>query len=132
MVSVNPVQQAAPAASTTTQKSGNTLDYEAFLKLFVEQLKHQDPLSPMDATDSIAQLATFSQVEQTVAMNKKFEALLSSQSLGLANSTIGRTVTSSDGKVTGQVVSVRITSEGPVARLNNGSDLPLTDGITIS
>lgn len=131
MVSVNSVQQTT-TTTTSAGKSKTTIDYEAFLKLFVEQLKHQDPLSPMDATDSIAQLATFSQVEQSVAMNKNLEALLSSQALNSANGAIGRTATSSDGETTGEVVSVRITSEGAMAKLDNGSELLLGEGVTIS
>ncbi len=36
---------------------------EAFLKLLVAQLEHQDPLSPMDNTEFLAQLAQFSTLE---------------------------------------------------------------------
>jgi hypothetical protein len=38
-----------------------------------EQMKNQDPTEPMDATEQIAQLATFSQVEQTIQTNKNLE-----------------------------------------------------------
>ncbi len=40
------------------------VDKDAFLKLFMTQLAHQDPLSPMDNKDFIAQMAQFSSVEQ--------------------------------------------------------------------
>lgn len=40
------------------------VDKDAFLKLFMTQLQHQDPLSPMDNKDFIAQMAQFSSVEQ--------------------------------------------------------------------
>lgn len=40
------------------------LGRDAFLKLLVTQLQHQDPTSPMADADFIAQLATFSQLEK--------------------------------------------------------------------
>ncbi|MCP4782028.1 MAG: flagellar biosynthesis protein FlgD [Fuerstiella sp.] len=52
------------------------LGREQFLNLFVTQLQHQDPLSPMDQTDSLAQLAQFSQLEASTNLNTKFEELL--------------------------------------------------------
>lgn len=52
---------------TTSQKekSGyNALGKDAFLQLLVTQMKYQDPLNPNTDTEFIAQLATFSQLEQ--------------------------------------------------------------------
>ncbi len=63
------------------QRSAATLNYESFLKLLVAQMKNQDPTQPMDATQQIAQLATFSQVEQTIKTNSNLESLLASKSL---------------------------------------------------
>ena len=42
------------------------------LKL-VTQLQNQDPLSPMEDTDFIAQMAQFSALEEMSALNKSFE-----------------------------------------------------------
>ena len=47
-----------------------TLGEDAFLLLLTTQLKYQDPLKPMDSTAFVTQLAQFSQLEQTTAMNK--------------------------------------------------------------
>lgn len=41
---------------------------DAFLSLLVAQLQHQDPTSPMDDAQFIAQLATFSQLDKLTAM----------------------------------------------------------------
>jgi len=46
------------------------LGQDAFLKLMMTQLAHQDPLSPMDNQQMIAQMAQFSSVEQMGAMNE--------------------------------------------------------------
>lgn len=42
----------------------NELGKDAFLQLLVTQMKYQDPLNPNTDTEYIAQLATFSQLEQ--------------------------------------------------------------------
>ena len=46
------------------------LGQDAFLKLMMTQLAHQDPLSPMDNQQMIAQMAQFSSVEQMGLMNE--------------------------------------------------------------
>lgn len=120
-----------PTSTLKTTKNA-TLDHEAFLRLFVEQLKHQDPTAPLDATQSLAQLATFSQVEQGVATNRKLDTLLAAQSLSQANSLIGRTLTSADGSVSGQVVSVQVTGDGALATLADGRTIVAGTGVLVS
>lgn len=48
----------------------DNLGKDEFLKLLTTQMTHQDPLSPMDNKDMIAQLAQFSSVEQMLETNK--------------------------------------------------------------
>ncbi len=98
---------AAPAATTAT------LNYDNFLKLLLAQMKNQNPTDPMKSTDYMAQLATFSQVEQSVNMNSKLDALLTSSTLSQAGGLVGHTVTSADKTLTGTVVSVEVASNGP-------------------
>lgn len=108
-----------------------TLNYESFLKLLVAQMKNQDPTEPMDATQQMAQLATFSQVEQTIKTNKNLESLLQRTSLQEANSVIGRTVTSDDGKVSGVVKEVTLYNDGIVATLESGEKIIVGPGVTV-
>jgi flagellar basal-body rod modification protein FlgD len=100
--------------------------------LLMTQMKNQDPTDPMKSTEYMAQLATFSQVEQTVKSNEKLDALLSSFTLSQADSVIGRTVSSADGTISGKVTSVQITSEGALATLSNGQRIVLGEGIVVS
>lgn len=51
-------------STTTSDSSNNSLGKDAFLQLLVTQLKYQDPLNPSSDTEFVAQLATFSQLEQ--------------------------------------------------------------------
>jgi flagellar basal-body rod modification protein FlgD len=122
-----------PAASTATaSQSRNTLGYDAFLKLLIEQLKAQDPTRPVDPADYVAQLAQFSNVEQAVRTNQKLDTILSTASLGAASGVIGRTARSADGAVEGVVSSVRLASGANVAVLADGRELPLSSGVTIA
>lgn len=120
------------SGSTETNASAASLNYNTFLKLLLEQMRNQDPTAPMKSTDYMAQLATFSQVEQTMIGNNKLDALLSSSVLSQADSVIGRTVTSADGSISGQVSSVRVTNDGAVAKLSTGDELLIGPGIVIS
>jgi flagellar basal-body rod modification protein FlgD len=49
--------------------SKNSLGQTDFLKLLVTQLENQDPTNPVDNQQFIAQLATFSSLEQLVSIN---------------------------------------------------------------
>jgi len=108
------------------------VDYQSFLRLLVAQMKNQDPTDPMDSTQYIAQLAAFSQVEQSVQINTKLDELLQASTLSQADALIGRTVTSADGNTTGVVTAVRLTSGGALAVLDNAQEVAVGAGIKIS
>ena len=50
-----------------------------FLEMFVAQVQHQDPLSPMDQSQILGQLAQFSQVESLETLNANFDSLLQAE-----------------------------------------------------
>ncbi|MBT3359237.1 MAG: flagellar hook assembly protein FlgD [Rhodospirillales bacterium] len=54
-------------------------DLNAFLNLLVTQLKHQDPLDPMDANEFTSQLVQFASVEQQIYGNSHLESLVGLQ-----------------------------------------------------
>ena len=123
---------AAPKATGTTEtKSKTAVDYESFLKLLVAEMKNQDPTKPMESTDFVAQLATFSQVEQSVQSNTKLDQILQASALSQASALIGREVTSADGKTTGVVTEVKVKSDGMVAVLEGGGEITIGEGIVI-
>ena len=65
---------AAPTGLTAAaQGPGGKLGKDEFLKLLVAQLKHQDPMNPMEGNEMAVQLAQFSSVEQLISLNKAFE-----------------------------------------------------------
>jgi flagellar basal-body rod modification protein FlgD len=129
------VQATAPAQTAkqaTETKSRSALDYDAFLQLLIAQMRNQDPTNPMDPTEQMAQLATFSQVEQAIKANAKLDALLTSSALSQADGIIGRTVTSADGTVSGEVSALTVGADGTVAVLSDGSEVTLGSGVKIS
>ena len=75
--------------SATTGSTGSSVaatseaklkdDLNKFLNLLVTQLKHQDPLDPMDATEFTSQLVQFASVEQQIQQNANLEKLISLQ-----------------------------------------------------
>lgn len=123
---------ASQSQSAALGSSAASMDYGAFLKLLVAQLKNQDPSKPMDSTQYMSQLAQFSQLEQSISLNTKLDELLTSSAIEQANQLIGRTITSADGQTSGKVVSVKITSDGLVAKLENGKELKVGQGVVIS
>jgi flagellar basal-body rod modification protein FlgD len=121
-----------PGVSQTPTKSKTTVDYNSFLKLMIAQMKNQDPTQPMDSTQYVSQLATFSQVEQTVQTNNKLDQIMQSSALAQADSLIGRSITSADGSTTGTVKEVRLANSGLVAILENGSEVAVGPGVSIT
>lgn len=64
-----------PAAREAHQPTPASVDFANFLKLLTAQLRHQDPLSPLDSTQFVTQLASFSTVEQLVNANARLDLI---------------------------------------------------------
>ena len=131
--------QVGPVASDVRTGDGvsrahgsSSMDYDAFLQLLIAQMKNQDPTQPMDSTEYMSQLASFSNVEQAIKANSKLDGLMSALSLSHANALIGRTISSASEGISGEVVAIRIIDGGGIAVLADGKEIPLGSGITIS
>src|SRR5665213_3504087 len=122
---------AASSSAAAANAAAATVNYNQFLQLLIAEMKDQDPTQPMDPTQSIAQLASFSQVEQQLQTNSKLDSLLTSSALAQADAVIGHTLTTADGQSSGQVMSVTVNSSGTTATLNDGPQVPITTGVTI-
>jgi len=120
------------STTTSTSSSTKTLGYDQFLTLLVTEMKYQDPTQPMDPTETVSQLASFSAVEQAVKTNSTLTSILNANLLTQASSYIGKTVSSSDGSTSGTVASVTISSSGATATLTDGSTISLGSGVTVS
>jgi flagellar basal-body rod modification protein FlgD len=67
LVPTHTEQTAAYAAGNSS--SSTDVNKEEFLKLLVAQIQNQDPMNPMDNQQFVAQLATFSSLEQLMSIN---------------------------------------------------------------
>jgi flagellar basal-body rod modification protein FlgD len=105
MIDMN-VGAATRAGSISQALAGNQkLGQEEFLKLLITQLTNQDPLSPQDDKEFLAQMAQFSTVEGVGEMSK---AMYQLQGASLIGRTVDATVASASGtdQITGVVKAV--------------------------
>lgn len=131
----NLIPSAALAGGATQQQSRSTdaatVDYDAFLKLLVAQMRNQDPTQPTDQAEYLSQLASFSSVEQQIASNRKLDELISAMSLGQGASLIGTRVSSVDGSVSGVVTNLHQQGGSVNLGLAGGGTIALPDVATI-
>ena len=121
----------AAATQTTSDADKASIDYNAFLQLLIAQMKNQDPTKPMDSSQFMSQLASFSNVEQGIKMNQKLDSLMTSMALAQVDGVVGRTIVSADGSVSGKVAALHVVSGGSVAVLEDGREVTLGPGVTI-
>lgn len=77
-------------ASSTSGVAG--LGQDQFLQLLIAQLKNQDPLSPVDDTQFITQLAQLNTVQGIQDLNASFSQQLKLQQLTQGANLIGKTI----------------------------------------
>jgi flagellar basal-body rod modification protein FlgD len=116
-----PAATGATRTAEAAAKSGAVAgDFETFLKLLTTQMRNQDPMKPTESTEFVAQLASFSGVEQQVRANDRLDAILAAlgggTSAGLAE-WIGREVRAPAGAgFAGDPVEVAVTPEASADR----------------
>src|SRR5690554_524534 len=78
------------------KRDPSALGKDDFLRLLITQLKYQDPISPVDDKEFIAQLAQFSSLEQMQNLNTNLSDMMMAQqkltALGQAMQMIGKEV----------------------------------------
>lgn len=99
MTEINP---ATTTGTTSSSGSGSAInptgigeEFNQFLRLLTAQIQNQDPLSPLDSTQFVEQLATFSSLEQQVRTNSSLEgiaAMIGDMHAIIANEWLGQEV----------------------------------------
>lgn len=136
-MAVDPVTTAASnpwanAGATSSDANKATLNYDSFLKLLIAQMKNQDPTDPMDAGEQMSQLASFSQVEQTIQTNAHLRSMLQAEALTRAGDLVGKYVKSADDEVMGMVKEVEVYSDGVIVITDSGEKVLLQAGVVFS
>ncbi len=77
-MTIDPTTKTADQTATgKSDKAADPLGRDAFMRLLLTQLQHQDPTQPQADGEFLAQLAQFSALEQLQAMNAKLESMAS-------------------------------------------------------
>lgn len=138
MAIIAPVDKNGSITNTTNSKNSisstnttnNGLDKQAFLQLLVAEMQYQDPLEPSSNTDYIAQLATFTQVEE---MQNMGDTLQKGQAADLVGKQVIMKTQTADGEtgyITGKVDYV-VTEEGMTYLGINGKEYDVNDLDTV-
>lgn len=138
-MTIEGISAADPVLGQTTggAPTPEALDKTAFMELLVAQLENQDPLEPTNNEEFVAQLATFSSLEQlenlndgilTMVLLQQSNALMSHLSEGsaLIGKTVGWTDPTSGVSGSGVVDSVKVLDGAAYLKIN-GVDVPLVD-----
>ncbi len=101
---------------------------EDFLKLFVAQLKAQNPLDPLKGHEFIAQLAQFTSLEQLTNLNASFSDMLKYQQLLEGSELIGKNAAflSTDGDSQGLISGIKI-SDGAIVAVIGSKEVPISN-----
>jgi flagellar basal-body rod modification protein FlgD len=129
---------AGTAGGSTVQEAvNNELGKDVFLRLLVLQMQNQDPLSPLENTEMVAQLAQFSALEAATNLNEQFEILSGNvDQLNFISGAqlLGKTVSGVDlnGEIqTGMVESIHL--DGSLVVLTvNGKFMPMSGILSIT
>lgn len=120
--------------TTPPAASQSALGEDAFLKLLTTELQNQDPLKPMDDTQSVAQLAQFSALQAQNELKTSFQNFQSNFGVLQASSLIGKkaTVSSTDASgnsstITGTVSTIAVQNGKPYFTMTGTDGKELTD-----
>jgi len=69
------VNTSDPAPAQSAAGADPLANKQTFLTLLVGQLKNQDPLKPQDGAEFVAQLAQFTNLEQSIASRNDLDAI---------------------------------------------------------
>src|SRR5579883_1581843 len=132
---INSGTQQLPAQTGSGQQLGAT----AFLTLLTTELQNQDPLNPMDDTQSVTQLAQFQALQSQVSLADSFTSFQHNFAVSQAAGLIGLTVAVNTGTsgaggnsstVTGTVAGIQVVNGVPEFGLvgSNGQVVTNSDG----
>ncbi len=99
MVSAPTANQASLQQNAITQQTNDNIGQEQFLQLLIAQLQNQDPLNPVENQEFVAELATFSSLEQQQMQTDLLQQLIDtnkSSNTSQALSLIGTDIMTAD------------------------------------
>ncbi len=112
--------------SKAARKVGDgALDKDAFMKLLLTQMKHQDPTSPLQSHEMAAQLAQFTSLEKLSNINEGIDGLMKAQApsrnfeaLGLIGKAVAGDSSKIDQMAEGDIHPISFNSIGEITKAN--------------
>lgn len=89
-------------------------------------------MKPLDTTQTVSQLATFSAVEAAVKTNTLLSKLIDVSSSAQASLLIGKSLSSADGNKLGVINSITSFKSTPIAILDTGNRVEITPDLLVS
>lgn len=116
-------------ASTSASLRPAGLGQQDFIRILLTQLSYQDPMKPMDNQQFMAQMAQFTNLEQSQQINDKIATLVSQQAALQSVGLVGRTVDikTEGGMVTGSVTALSLATDSPTLTLQLSTGGVLSD-----
>ncbi len=129
MLVTDPLQYAQPPLRDASAAPKQELGKQDFLNLLMVQLRNQDPLNVQQDKEFIAQMAQFSNLEQTTNLNLAMENLAGFQQIAQGASLIGKEIEANLSDDPNGATSVRGIVEE--TRLVDGKIQLIVDGKTV-
>jgi len=116
-------------SASGTNLRASTLGMEDFLKILLTQLTYQDPLKPMDNQQFMAQMAQFTNLEQTQQLNDNIKTLITNQAALQSVGLIGKTVdiTTQAGTASGTVIALSLAGSAPMLTVRTTAGATLSE-----
>lgn len=136
MAGLSPISGAGlqPAAGSGSALGGQQIGAQEFLQLLTTEMQNQDPMKPVDDTQSVAQLAQFSALSATEELNTSFQNFQSNFGVLQSASLIGKTVTvdtpdasGNTSTITGSVASIAVQNGKPYFTMTGADGKTITD-----
>lgn len=106
----------------------SSMKSEDFIRVMFTELTNQDPLSPNESKDLLAQISTIRQIESDLSMSERLNDMVRQNEITASSSLIGKFVlgqSESLADVAGYVDSVSVTRDGVILNLSGGFKVPM-------
>ncbi len=107
MVEINPFSAISNLGAADKDRVSIAENFDTFLALLTTQLKNQSPLDPLDTNQFTQQLVQFTEVEQSVKLNKNLEKMVALTAANAITNAVG-------------YIGKQVTTSGASAQLQNG------------
>lgn len=128
-MSVDAIGSALSTANASSLPNSG-INEQDFIKLFVNELRFQDPMQPLDNSQFLTQLAQFVSIEQqseeVTGINNLLTLNANDESLGLLSHSI--TIANADGSTTiGKVTGIQYSANGVQLTVTTSGNSVLTN-----